>query len=111
MTEAQDIAKTLTLTVPPHTSIRSKLMVRMARDVAIPFVATIKQTRNRTEKLIKQRGTWNGVLLTDSFIENSDAPALTSRNGAERMRFTYWGQVGVFGVFLLCGKLIPPFVL
>ena len=69
------------MTVPPHTSIRSKLMVRMAQDVAVPFVATIRKKRNGETTILKEKGVWKGVLVSDSYIENSDASGWSRSTG------------------------------
>ena len=48
-TKAEEFSKEINLSVPPYHSIRSKLMVEMAKDAEIPFVATIKKAGDREE--------------------------------------------------------------
>ena len=68
----QELAKSCKLIVPPHTSIRSKLMVKMAKNVAVPFVATIEKKRNGIKTILREEGVWKGVLMTETYIENSN---------------------------------------
>ena len=48
-------------------------MVRMAQDAAVPFVATIRKKRNGVTTILKEKGVWKGALVSDSYIENSEA--------------------------------------
>ena len=74
-TKAEEFSKEINLSVPPYHSIRSKLMVEMAKDAEISFVATIKKTRGGRETRMTQRGTWKGVLMANSYVENADLNA------------------------------------
>eukprot|EP00111_Clytia_hemisphaerica_P015783 TCONS_00046602-protein len=65
---------TTTVTIPAGKYATVKFKVTIINDAKIPFVATIKRTSEAGIQIITQKGTWNGVMVVDSFIEVQERP-------------------------------------
>ena len=75
-TETVELTDTTEVTVPPYSKTTIKFMAAQMNNAEIPFTATIKRTSELEETEIKQKGTWKGVMVVNSWIEVIEAKML-----------------------------------
>ena len=72
-TETRLFERSIDITIPAHSHIEAKLVLKESDKMKIPFTAKFrKTTRSGKTSEVEEKGTWEGVMYYDMTIETDD---------------------------------------